>query len=145
MALACGLAGLAVGLVVRQIATADDYDIFPVYAVLAAALTGAGLWWLLVARRGLYRPVRGMLTGALAGIVAHYVCWYLAILAHNACYWLWGGCRGSLGEPPVDPLAGLAAAAMLTLGSLLLFGWLTVLLGAVIGGLWAAWLRRQGA
>lgn len=57
MALACGAAGLVVGLWVARQAMASDYALFPLYAVLAAALAGGGLWWLLVARRGRYRPL----------------------------------------------------------------------------------------
>jgi len=142
MALACGAAGLLIGLWVARQAIATDYAAFPLYATLAALLAGGGLWWLLLARENRYRPLRGVLVGGLAGIVAHPLCWYLAILGQNACYWLWGGCRSSLGEPPVDPLNGLLAAGALALGSLLFFGWLTVPLGALLGGLWAAWARR---
>lgn len=141
MALACGAAGLVVGLWVARQAVASDYALFPLYATLAAALAGGGLWWLLVARRSRYRLPRGAVVGGLAGIVAHPLCWYLAVLGQNACYWLWGGCRSSLNEPPVDPLNGLWAAVLLALGSLFFFGWLTVPLGALVGGLWAAWAR----
>ena len=142
MGLFCGAVGLLVGLWVWNLAIAEDYAAFPAYTTLAAALTGAGLWWLLVARLGLYRPLRGAFAGGLAGIVAHYLCWYLAILANNVCYWGWGGCQASLPGPPVDPLNGLWAAAILALGSLFFFGWLTVPAGALIGGLWAA--RQRG-
>ena len=142
MALTCAAAGLLIGLWVAGQAVAGDYAVFPLYATLAAVLAGGGLWWLLVARKGRYGLVRGIAVGALAGIVAHPLCWYLAILGQNACYWLWDGCRSSLNEPPVDPLNGLWAAVLLALGSLLFFGWLTLPLGALLGGLWAAWGRR---
>jgi hypothetical protein len=136
----CGVVGLGVGIVVRVNATGGGYEAFPLYASLAALLTGTAAWWLLVALPAAYRSLRGALAGALAGLVAHYVCWYLMILGSNVCYWLWGACVGSLGEPPVDPLYGLLGAAALSLGSLLLFGWLTVPAGGVLGFILA---RRQ--
>jgi len=141
MGAACGLVGLAVGLIVRSTATGEGYEAFPLYALVAGFLTGTAAWWLLVARPGAYRGRRGALAGALAGLVAHYVCWYLMILGSNICYWLWGGCVSSLGEPPVDPLYGLVGAATLSLVSLLLFGWLTISAGALIGFILT---RRQG-
>lgn len=131
----CGLAGIAIGGYVSLTAIGEGYELLPLFAGLAAFLTGAISWWLLLERPAKYTLLRGGLAGTLAGLISHYLCWYLLILFRNICYWGWGGCTSSLGEPPVDPLNGLWGAAVLTLGSLLFFGWLTVPLGAVFGGM----------
>jgi hypothetical protein len=131
----CGVAGLLIGLWVSLTATGEGYELFAVYAFMAAFIVASSLWWLILARRRTYSLGRGAVAGALAGLLSHYVCWYLLILGSNVCYWVWGGCRSSLGEPPIDPLNALWAAAVFSAGSLLFFGWLTVPIGALIGSL----------
>lgn len=116
-------------------ATGEGWGYFWLAAVAAGALTSGGLWWLLAARRDRYSRRRGAWIGALAGLVGHPVCWYFNILASNICYWTTGGCVSSLQEPPVDLVVGLAAALALSIWSWLLFGLLTVPLGALGGSL----------
>lgn len=140
ISLLAGLLGLVGGLTVWGMATGSGYHFFPLSAGLAACGTTAGLWWLIVDRQDSYNLWAGALAGALSGGVAHYLNWYLQIVAANVCYHFTGGCAGSLGEPPVDLLNGLWGAAVLSLLSLLLVGWITVPLGAVIG----AWWGTQG-
>ncbi len=138
ISLLAGLLGLVGGLIVWGMATGSGYQFFPLSAGLAAFGTTAGLWWLLVDRRDSHNLWAGALAGGLSGGVAHYVNWYLQIVAANMCYILTGGCVGSLGEPPIDLLHGLWGAAVLSLVSLLLVGWLTVAVGAIIGAWWGA-------
>lgn len=85
---------------------------------------------------------RGAIAGALAGAVAHYLCWYLLIAGWFTCHALTGGCTGSLGDPPLNPLTAIPAAALYSAFSLLFLGWLTVSAGAMIGGVLAAARRR---
>jgi hypothetical protein len=136
------LAGTGIGLWVSRNSTAGDWAGFPIFAALAGALTAGFFWWFLLARRGRYHVRRGILAGMLAGFSGHWICWYLLIMTRNVCYWTTGGCLSTLGERPVDPLYGLWGAVVLSAASLLLFGWLTIPLGALLGGLAAAWLRR---
>ena len=84
----------------------------------------------------------GATAGAVAGVVSHYLTWTLAFLGANLCFWLTGGCTGSLGDPPANLLVALTGAAAQTFLSLLIFGWLTVPIGAVLGwafGYWSRW------
>lgn len=138
ISLLAGLLGLVGGLIVWAMATGSDYHFFPLSAGLAAFGTTAVLWWLIVDRRDNYNLWAGVLAGGLSGGAAHYVNWYLQIIAANVCYRLTGGCAGSLGEAPIDLLNGLWGAVVLSLVSLLLVGWLTVTVGAVIGAWWGA-------
>lgn len=140
-----GICGGLVGLFVRGIAEAADYDLFPFFSGAAAFICAAVLWWWLLSKKGSYTLPRGLLAGGLTGLFAHYLCWYLLILAHNICYFGWGGCTSSLGEPPVDLLNGLWASAGLSIISLIAFGWLTVPLGALIAGLVAKWYSSRNS
>lgn len=133
--LLAGLIGAGYGFYVQRLATGEGYEWFPVYAGLAAFVTTTFFWWLVVTRSDKRSVWRGIIAGALSGSVAHYICWYLQIIGTNLCYWFSGGCVSSLGEPPVDLLNGLWAALVLSLASLLFFGWLTVPTGALVGGL----------
>jgi hypothetical protein len=139
----CALIGLVTGLLVSRTATGSGYEIVPLYAATASGLSGAALWWLLVARRGIYRLVRGAVTGALAGVLGHYVTWYFQIVGANLCYWLTGGCLSSLGEPPINLVAGVGGAAVLAGISLMFLGWATIPLSVAAGGLLALYSQRR--
>lgn len=131
----CAGVGLLAGLYFGLDATGEGWEWLALAAPLAAFLSGAALWRLLPERNPRQRRGWGALAGALAGLVSHYFTWYLQFLAANVCFWLTGGCTGSLGEPPADPLTALLGAAGLTFFSLFVVGWLTVPIGAGLG--WA--------
>lgn len=133
--LAAGLAGAGLGLYIQSMASGEGYEFFALYAGLAAFATTFGVWWLVMDRWAKRGPWAGAAAGAVSGGIAHYVCWYMQIVSANACYLVTGNCLSSLGEPPLNLLAGLAGALVLSLGSLLLFGWVTVPAGALAGAL----------
>ena len=133
----CAPIGVVIGLFIGLDAIGSGYEFFAVYAGAAAFLTPTLLWRLIVARTEAYTILRGALTGAISGVLSHFVTWYLFILSSNVCYWAFGGCKDSLGEGPMNPLEGLAGAAGLSFFSLLFFGWITVPIGAILGGLLA--------
>lgn len=91
-------------------------------SAIAALLVGALAWRLLADR------IRGWIVGAIVGVTAHPVAWWLLIVGQ----WL-GGARSSLGERTLGPLEGVVGALVMSLWSLLLAGWLTVPVGAAIG------------
>lgn len=130
--LLCSLVGLSVGGYAVHSAIGDGWGILPVAAACAAFLTGAAVWYPLIERRAALRPGAGLLTGALAGALAHYLCWYLMILIANVDH-LWFGTTSSLGEPPMNPIQGLAGAAVFSAFSLYIYGWLTIPAGALLG------------
>jgi hypothetical protein len=108
----------------------SGWDIFIVISPIAAFLTGFGLWWSLLSLRPQVTVLYGLIAGALIGILAHPVAWYLAML------WLYfSGETSSLGEPTFTPLEGLIYAPLSSLLSLIAVGWLSVPLGLVGGGL----------
>jgi len=140
--LVAGISGSLVGLIVSNTASGSGYELFPLYAALAAFLSAALFWWLLLGRKNNYTIVRGVFAGGLASIVSHYLCWYLLILAQNLCYWVWKSCTSSLGEPPADPILGLLGAAGLSFFSLIFYWWLTVIPGILIAVVLSIWYRR---
>lgn len=128
MGLVAGLAafGLSAWLVAGN---TSGWDIFVIISPIAAFLTGFVLWWsLMILRRRVTVPF-GLIVGVLIGILAHPVAWYLAIL------WMYfSGETSSLGEPALTPVEGLVSAPIYAVGSLF-FGWLSVPLGLLGGGL----------
>jgi hypothetical protein len=94
----------------------------------AAALTGGILWRWLVLKRSVVTRRRALLVGALVGLAAHPVAWYLLIVALYVT-----GARSSLGERTLDPWNGLWGALIYSAWSLFLAGWLTVPAGAIVG------------
>ena len=109
-------------------AEGEGWMVLVVPAGLSAFLVGAGLWRLLVVTRQRIRWWHGTLTGALTGLLAHPVCWYLMIL-----YLYLSDTKSSLGEDTLGPLDGVGGAFAFSFWSLLLFGWLTAPVGAIIG------------
>lgn len=139
----CAAVGLLFGILVSVTAEGAGYQWFFVPAVLAAFCSGAVLWRVLPEVFSRRRLVWGAFAGALAGVVSHYVTWYLGFLGFNLCFWLTGGCTSSLGEPPASLLQAFAGAAGLSFFSLLILGWLTAPIGAVLGWAFGRWTNRR--
>jgi hypothetical protein len=139
----CAAVGALTAALVLASATGAGYAWLLVAAPAAAFVSGKLLWWLLMERGDRSGTARGVLTGAIAGTVAHYLCWYLLIGASFACHAITGGCMGSLGDAPIDPLRALPAAALYSGISLVFYGWLTIPAGGLLGGLLATARRRS--
>lgn len=114
-----------------------DWRVMLYAAPAAAFLSGAFFWWPLVIRPERPTWLRGMTAGALTGLAVHPLAWYLAILAFYLA-----GVRSSLGEETLDPLTGLWASLVYSLLSLVGLGWLTVPVGALVGGV-MVFLQRK--
>lgn len=143
----CAVVGLLAGIAVSFNADGDGWEWFWVASTSAAFVCGAAAWRLLAERPSRERPIWGALAGGLAGLAAHYLTWYFQYVANNVCFWLTGGCTGSLGEPPADLLQAFVGSAGFTFFSLIVCGWLTVPIGVVLGLLFARRTRaaRAGA
>ncbi|MBI3813255.1 MAG: hypothetical protein HY279_02140 [Nitrospinae bacterium] len=131
----CAVGGILIGGHVAFFSVFSvNYTYIPVPAALAAFITSAFFWKLLVERsREGVTKIRAILAGSLSGLAAHYICWYIVFLLANVCYHLFGGCKSSLGEPPADPLSALVGAIGLTFFSLIFYGWVSVPAGALAG------------
>jgi hypothetical protein len=119
-------------LIVSQRGRVGDWWPLVVASGLSASAVGLLLWRLLCATSQSVSRRRGALAGALTGLLAHPVAWYLALVWN---YLL--GHTSSLGDTPSGPLESLAGCLVMTFWSLLIVGWLTVPAGAVVGFLLA--------
>jgi hypothetical protein len=136
-ALIFGALGLVLSyLILAGHAAGSDWWSIVVASGVAAFTVGFILW------RALCSPVRplsarrGTLAGALTGLLAHPVAWYLAVVGTYL--------RGRPmfpGSRPVGPIEGLPVSLVYAFFGLILTGWLTVPAGAIAGWLLA---RRQG-
>lgn len=137
----CAVCGLLAGFVFSLDVVGEGWGWLPIPAALGAFLSGWLLWRLLPERLPKRRLTWGVIAGGAAGLVSHYVTWYLFIVGLNLCYRLTGGCVSSLGDPPAGPLGAFVAAAGFTFFSWLILGWITLLLGAALGWGFARWTR----
>lgn len=137
MGILCAAVGALTALLVVSSATGAGYEWFLVAAPAAAFVTGTLLWWLCMVRKHRFGTVRGVLTGAIAGVIGHYVCWYFIFAAFFACNVITGGCTDSLGQAPINLFYAIPAAAVYSVFSLIFYGWLTVPAGGLMGGLLA--------
>lgn len=127
-ALVFGLAGGLIGLFAVMGAAGEGWMVLAPIAGLAAAGCGALLWKGIIGTRERPPLWRGVLTGFLVGFIAHPVAWYGMILFNYS----FGG-LSSLGEEPLGPWDGLGGAFVFSFWSWLLFGWITILVGALLG------------
>ncbi|MFC7205215.1 hypothetical protein ACFQJC_17025 [Haloferax namakaokahaiae] len=95
---------------------------------VSSAILGIVLWWWLVDRPDQWTVSRGVISGALTAVLAHPLTWYLLMVIN----WVRGE-RTSLGERTLDPLQAIAASAVYSVGSLLVAGTETFLIGGLCG------------
>ncbi len=139
MGFMCMIIGVLVG--ARSMASpGEGWRSMPLLAGVSAFASGTLCWWLFAARHLQSNIGSGVLAGAAAGLIAHYLTFYLLIVRQNIAYWA-SGSTSSLGEPPIDLLRGIVGAAPFTLFSYLFFGWFTIPAGAAIGALYARYLN----
>lgn len=120
-------------------------------APLAATLLAPISWWVLIIWRGRLSPLRGGGAGALVGLFGHpfmWGIWYtlLVFMAPDAIRnpFTGGPINYSFTDLPAILVEGVFSVAFYTVASLLLTGWLTVVVGAGSGALIAAAQKSFG-
>ena len=145
--LICAMIGGIFGLLLYR-EGGDPYRFFFLASGTAGFLCGALLWRVLPERYPLRQPhwrmIWGGLAGGLTGITAHYLAWLLDLWAARLSFVLAGGGSTTLGRQPMTFLETFWGAARLTVYSLVLIGWLSLMLCSAAGGLWAAVSFRAG-
>ena len=107
-----------------------EKPVFYVAAALAALLIGPLLWWLFILRPNRSTLRRGILIGMLGSVAAHPLTWFLAeLMVYFMGRQTWMG--SVLINPPLEALVGSPIYAVF---SLVYVGWLTTLIGGVMGG-----------
>lgn len=136
------LVGLAIGLYLWEEGSGSESGIFAFSAPIAASVVGFLTWkWSAPSSSGI-GSLQTASIGLITGSVSHYVTFCIISIYMNLCYWLTGGCTGSLGDPPLDLLSSIAGNLVFTFWSLLLFGWITI--PASIFMAFAIWQLTRG-
>lgn len=138
----CALIGTLFGLLVFLDAQVGGYRWFFIPVGLSAFLCGAAFWCIFPERIPRHRLVWGTFAGALVGLVSHYFTWYFVLLGAGICFRLAPGCTSTLLDPPANLLESVSFAAGLSVYSLLIVGWLTVLIGAGLGFFYALLIQK---
>ncbi len=108
-------------------------------AVLSGFLTSLVIWWAIVGRARKSGVGRGLISGIACGVLVHPVCWSLADASNSLMILLGKLPRQPLGEQPFTVPHEVVAVLALSVWSLLFYGWMTVVAGALTGGVLGAW------
>jgi hypothetical protein len=115
-------------------------SILTLSASIAAMLTGLGLWRYCTARVQWISLRRAIGTGMLFSVLAHPLAWYLTMILSFVAHLL--DPSGSFGLS-LDPFWAFFGSIFLSLYSLILVGWLTLLVSGISGAGLLLLLRRQ--
>ncbi len=107
-----------------------DIGAFPLIAALTSAALGPLLWWRMIIKSGRLSVWRGASVGALTAIIAHPIVWYVALVVA-----FFAGRSTVASILVTNPFQDLISAVFLGTFSLIFVGWLTALIGGVVGGL----------
>ena len=136
-ALIFGVLGLVISyLILSSHAVGTDWWSIVAASGLAAFAVSYLLWQVLCSPARPTSPRHGVLAGALTGVLAHPVAWYLAVV--------WTYLRSHPLFPNgklVGPIEGLGVSFVYAFFGVILTGWITVPAGALAGWLLA---RRRG-
>ena len=139
--LVSALVGLGFGIVFSVGFTDPSFRFFWVAVVLSSFTFGALFWRMLPERYARRRVLLGVIAGILGSLAAHISTWFLSWLGSYLCNWL--DCVDSSGEPFANIWEVFSAVFLLGFVSILVLGWLTSLVGGVLGGLYAFWLQKR--
>jgi hypothetical protein len=131
-----GLAACALTTLLFWGSTSGWWWLIPAATSATVLITFCATWLML---RGAQppTPLKGVLVGFIAGLLCHPATWYLVFLTAYLA-----GVTSSLGEPTIDPLGAILAAALYSLISLPTVGVITIPLSMALGAL-VAWLYRK--
>lgn len=140
--LVCALVGLGFGLLFSIAFSDGSNDYFWLYIALSSFILGALSWRLLPERFTRHRILSGVIAGVLGSLVAHFATWFFAKLGAYLCGWL--DCAISAVQPPTSVLNLLDSIVWMGIMSILVLGWLTSLVGGILGGFYAFFLQKRG-
>ena len=121
----------------------SENSILTLGASLAAALTGLGLWRYCTTRIRWLSLRRAIGAGMLFSLLAHPLAWYLTMVVSFIAHLL--DPAGPFGVLGVDPFSALFGGLFLSLYSLVLVGWLTLSLSALLATGLLFLLRSQNS
>jgi hypothetical protein len=140
--LVCALVGLGFGIVFSVGPTNPSFNFFWIPVVISSFTFGALFWRMLPERYARRRVLMGVIAGILGSLAAHFTTWLLTWLGTYLCNQ--PDCVSLVGNPPANVWELLTATALMGIISILVLGWLTSLVGGILGGLYAFFLQKRG-
>lgn len=111
---------------------------FPLFFTLAWGAAGATVWWWLLRRSTVMRVLNGAAAGVLAGLLMHPFFWLLFVVLA-----LFTNIEKEALDLNLNVLTAVLFWPISSVISLLVVGWLSALVGGVIGGLIGLVMRRS--
>jgi esterase/lipase/membrane associated rhomboid family serine protease len=111
--------------------------LFPIFLLVAWGAAGALVWWLLQRRGVVLRVLNGAAAGALVGLAFHPIFWLLFSI-----FSLFTDAEKQALDLELNVLSALVFWPIASLVSIITLGWLTSLVGGVIGGILGFLNRR---
>jgi hypothetical protein len=108
-------------------------------AVLSGFLTSLVVWWAIVGRARKSGVGRGLISGIACGVLIHPVCWSLAVAGNSLMILLGVSPRQPLWGQPFTVSHEVVAILAFSVWSLIFYGWMTVVAGALAGGVLGTW------
>ena len=108
-------------------------------AVLSGFLTSLVVWWAIVGRARKSGVGRGLISGIACGVLIHPVCWSLAVAGNSLMIVLGVSSRRPFWGQPFAVSNELVAILAFSVWSLIFYGWMTVVAGALTGGVLGTW------
>jgi pimeloyl-ACP methyl ester carboxylesterase/membrane associated rhomboid family serine protease len=111
---------------------------FPIFFTLAWGAAGALVWWWLLRRGAVLRVMNGAAAGVLAGLLFHPFFWLLF-----SVFALFTDIEKQALDFNLNVLMAILFWPIVSIVSMLIIGWLTALVGGVIGGILGFLNRRS--
>src|SRR5262245_9539777 len=108
-------------------------------AVLSGFLTSLVVWWAIVGRARKSGVGRGLISGIACGVLIHPVCWSLAVAGNSLMILLGVSPRQPPWGQPFTVSHEVVAILAFSVWSLIFYGWMTVVAGALAGGVLGTW------
>ena len=119
---------------------APGFAPFVIASCLVSAVLGPALWWWAIVKPGRLSVRRGIGVGGLGGILVHPLVWYALFVEA----YLSGRSTVFLGLLVTNPVKDILSALVVAVISLLWAGWITVPIGALVGGILALLQSKSG-
>ena len=124
-------------------APGEGWATLPLYTGAATFLISFALWYSHLTWFGQHRPSRAAIVGAAIGFLVHPVTWCFFITANWLADFLFTESPPLRGKEIISLADVLLIVGVFSFWSLFLLGWITILMGALVGALVGRWQRHQ--
>ena len=122
--------GIFIGIIVYLLSIGNGYEIFIVTLPISNFIISFFLWKIIV-RKDNFNIFKIIIVTLLSGTLNHYFCFIIDSIIATLGFYINGSFVDSLGGRPANPFEMLTGGLYLSFFSLLLFGWLTLLMSII--------------